>query len=77
MKNIHRPATPVLVSNNYLKRFSQKLQNTKTVVRHFLWISAASCGKVGHVISFSCSQWCCHLLSDATPLSCLNWHVQL
>ena len=22
-------------------------------------------------------QWCCHLLPDATALSCLNWHVQL
>ena len=46
-----------MVSNNYLQKLSQKLKNTKTVVGHFLWISAAICGKVGHVISFSCSQW--------------------
>ena len=58
MKNIHRPkpAAPVLVSNSYLQKLSQKLKNTKSVVRHILWISAAICGKVGYVISFSYSQ---------------------
>ena len=58
-KNIHRlkPETPVLVSNNYYQKLSQKWKNTKTVVGHLLWISAAFCGKVGHVISFSCLQW--------------------
>ena len=59
MKNIHRPkpAAPVLVSNNYLQKLSQKLKNTKSVVRHILWISAAIYGKAGYVISFSYSQW--------------------